>query len=137
MTNPTDEVRPPDQRPVDPRRRNLKVIRAVDRVFNVERRGNVMGERLAILQRHAAVGALRHDLKRRAVVPRKAHPHQTVSVAGGDRLDDVRDPRLDAGFDYHPRLFRCRHPAPFSKAGLPTKKSGSGAPLSNDTSRLR
>ena len=67
------------QRPVDAGRGNLQPVGAVDRIGDVEHRRQRARHGLAILDRHRAVRALRHDLHGAAVRARDLHPHQPIA----------------------------------------------------------
>src|SRR3569833_122686 len=86
------------QRAVDAGRAHLEVVFAVDRILDVEHRRQIFAQPLAIGDGEPAVGVLGHDLQRAAVVLRDLHADQRIAEVVGDRLDDVRDALLEAGF---------------------------------------
>ena len=120
------------QRPVDAGRGNLQPVGALDRVGHVEHRRQRARDGLAVLDRHAAVRPLRHDLHGAAVGARYLHPHQPVAEALDHRLGDGRDAGRQPRLDDQPRFglvgrgvaaaFACRASL---AAILVTKKSGS------------
>ena len=87
------EIGAPHQRPVDARRGNLQAVRALDRVVDIEYRGQRARGGLAILDRQGAVGPLRHDLHRAPGEGRNAYPHKAIAEPSEDRLGDRSDAR--------------------------------------------
>ncbi len=140
-----DEIGSAHQRPVDSRRRNLQPIGALHRIIDIEHRRQRLAHSLAIRDRHAAVGALRHHLHRGAGLPRKLHPHQAVAEIGQDRHSQMRDPGGDPRLGRKARLVQAalvcvgvqdRAPRALSSSRL-WRSSGNkkervpGGPLSN------
>src|SRR5262249_26038326 len=82
----------------DAGRGNLEMIFAVDRILDVEHGREILAQTLAIGDGKAAVLVLGHDLQRAAIVLRDLHADQRIAEVVGDRLDDPRDARLEAGF---------------------------------------
>ena len=91
------EIRLPHQRPVDAGRRQLQPVGAIDRIGRVEHRRQRARARLAIVDRHRAVGPLGHHLHGAAVEPRHAHAHQAIAQAFQHRLDHGCDTRRKPG----------------------------------------
>jgi hypothetical protein len=76
------------QRAVDAGGADFQHVLRLDRILDVELRGNGAGKILAIAQGHRlAILALGHDLKRRPVAARDDHAHEFVAH------------RIDGGFD--------------------------------------
>ena len=96
------------QRPVDAGRGNFQPVGAVDRLVDVENRRQSPRNGLAVLDRHAAVRALRHDLDGGAVSGRNLNPYKAIAELFDDRLGDMGDARADAGLDNQPGLGRVR-----------------------------
>ena len=88
----------PHQRAVDTGRGDLQMIFAVDGILDIEHRRDVLAEALAVGDGEAAIGILGHDLQRATVFLRNLDADQRIAEVVGDRLDDARDPRLEAGF---------------------------------------
>ena len=98
------EIGAAHQRPVDAGRRNLQPVFAVDRILHVENRRERTRDRLAILDRHRAVGPLRHDLHGAALRGGHPHAHQPVAHAGQHRRGDRGDACGHALLDDEPGL---------------------------------
>ena len=87
----TLEIRAAHQRPIDAGRGNLEPVGALDRIRDVEHRRQRARRRLAVLDRHRAVRALRHDLDGAARRGRTCAPAPAGSQAGHHRLRDGGD----------------------------------------------
>ena len=93
------EIRAPHQRPVEARRRKLQPIGAIDRIGDVEHRRQRPRRGLAILDRHAAVRPLGHDLHGAAGGAGDAHAHQPIAEPFEHRLDKGGDAGRQAWLD--------------------------------------
>jgi hypothetical protein len=142
VTGVAREVGAPHQRPVDPGRGQFQPVFPFHRVLDVEHRRERARGRLAILDRHAAVGTFRHDLHGDAGFAENADPHQPVAETRQHRRRDGRDARGDPLLDDEPRFgevfcgVRIDHARKCRLSGN-KKERVPGGPLSNTDRTIR
>src|ERR1700752_2068544 len=96
MAEPGAEIGFAHQWALDAWRGNLEVIGLLDWILDIERRRHGTTYFLAVLDRHGAVLALGHDLKRQAILRQETAPHEAEPDGAKDRRDNQRDARIDA-----------------------------------------